>query len=63
MSTCIIYFKKKARIKINPIHVVLKWMFLYYKYYVSIESTFLKEFMLIKLVYQKSVIFATIVIS
>ena len=35
-------------------------MFVYYECYVSIELTFLKEFMLIKQVQQKSVIFVTI---
>ena len=40
-----------------------KWMFAYYKCYISIELTFLKELMLIKQVHQKSVIFVTIGIS
>ena len=30
-------------IKINPIHNILKWMFVYFKCYISIELTFLKE--------------------
>ena len=34
-------------------------MFVYYKCYISIELTFLKELMLIKQVHQKSVIFVT----
>ena len=38
-------------------------MFSYYKYYISIELTFLKELMLIKQVHQESVIVATIGIS
>ena len=36
-------------------------MFVYYKCYISIEPTFLKETMLIKQVHQKSVIFVTMV--
>ena len=35
-------------------------MFVYCKYYISIEFTFLEEMMLIKQVHQKSVIFVTI---
>ena len=35
-------------------------MFVYYKCYISIQLTFLKELMLIKQVNQKSVIFAAI---
>ena len=35
-------------------------MFVYYECYVSIELTFLKEFILIKQVQEKSVIFVTI---
>ena len=35
-------------------------MFVYYKCYISIESTFLKELMLTKQVHQKSAIFVTI---
>ena len=35
-------------------------MFEYYKYYILIELTFVKELMLIKQVHQKSVIFVTI---
>ena len=38
-------------------------MFSYYKCYISIELTFLKELMLIKQVHQESVIVATIGIS
>ena len=38
-------------------------MFVYYKYYIWIELTFLKELMLIKQVHQESVTFATIGIS
>ena len=38
-------------------------MFVYYKCYISIELTFLKELMLIKQVHQKSVIFVTVGIS
>ena len=34
-----------------------RWMFVYYKCYIMIELTFLKELMLIKQVHQKSVIF------
>ena len=40
-----------------------KLMFLYYKCYIMIELTSLKELMLIKQVHQKGVIFATIAIS
>ena len=40
-----------------------KWMFVYFKYYIMIALTFLKELMLIKQVYQKSAIFVTISIS
>ena len=38
-------------------------MFVYYKCYISIELTFLKELMLIKQVHQMSVIFLNIRIS
>ena len=38
-------------------------MFVYYKGYISIKLTFLKELMLIKQVHQKNVIFVTIGIS
>ena len=41
-------------------HNFFKWMFVYYKCYISIEMTFLKELMLIRQAYQKSVIFVTI---
>ena len=40
-----------------------KWMFVYYKCYIIIELTFLKELMLIKQVHQMSVTFVTISIS
>ena len=40
-----------------------KWMFVYYKCYIMIELTFLKELMLIKQVHQMSVTFVTIGIS
>ena len=46
--------------RINSIHNFLKCVFVYYKRYISIELTFLKELMLIKQVSQKSVIIATI---
>ena len=49
--------------KINPIHDTFKRMFVYYRCYISIEVTFLKELMLIKNVHQKSVIFVPIGIS
>ena len=35
-------------------------MFLYYKCYISIELSFLKELMLVKQVHQKSAMFVTI---
>ena len=38
----------------NPIHNIFKRMFVYYKCYILIELTFLKELMLIKQVHQKS---------
>ena len=37
-----------------------KWMFVYYKCYIMIELTFLKELMLIKQMHQKCVIFVAI---
>ena len=37
-----------------------KWMFLYYKCYILIELTFLKDYVLTKQVHRKSVIFVTI---
>ena len=40
-----------------------KWMIVYYKHYIMIELTFLKELLLIIQVHQKSVIFVNIVIS
>ena len=51
---------EKTRIKINPIHNILKWMFVYYKCYISIELKFLKELILTKQANQKSGIFVTI---
>ena len=53
-------FLEKVCIKINPIHNIFKGIFVYYKYYILIELTFLKELMLIRQVHQNSVIFATI---
>ena len=47
----IIYFQKKVCIKINLRFYVFK---------INYEFTFLKEFMLIKQVHQKSVMFVTI---
>ena len=46
-------FLKKVCIKINWIHNIFKWIFLYYKYYILIELTFLKELMLLKQVHQE----------
>ena len=40
-----------------------EWMFKYYKCYIMVEFIFLKEFVLMKQVHQKSVIFVTIGIS
>ena len=37
-----------------------KWMFLYYRCYILIELTFLKDYMLIKQAHRKSVIFVII---
>ena len=37
----------------------LKWMFVYYNCCIMIELTFMKEFMLIKQVHQKSAMFVT----
>ena len=47
-------FFKKVSIKTNPIQNIVKWMFLCYKCYISIELTFLKELTLIKQMYRKS---------
>ena len=52
-------FLEKVHIKINPIQNIFKWMFVYFKCYISIELTFLKELMLIKQVHLKCVIFVT----
>ena len=60
ITTTITYFKKKVGMKINPIHNIFKWIFVYYKCYIMAELTFLKELMLIKQVHQKSMIFVTI---
>ena len=35
INTTIIYFSKKVRVKINPIHNIFEWMFVYYKCYIS----------------------------
>ena len=53
----------RAKITITIICDVFKWMFVYCKCYIWIELSFLKEFILIKQVHQKSVIFITIGIS
>ena len=63
MSTIIINFSEKVCIKIKPIHDTFKWIFVYYKWYIMIELTFLKEPMLIKQVHKKSLAFVTIGIS
>ena len=63
MVASIIHVFKKVCIKINPIQNVFKWMFVFYKWYISIELTFLNELISIKQVHQKSVIFVTIGIS
>ena len=44
-------------------YIILKGMFVYCKFYISIELSFLKELMLIKQVDQKNVVFVTIDIS
>ena len=54
MNTTILYFEEKVRMKINPIHNIFKWIFVYYKRYISIEL------MLVKQGNQKSAIFVTI---
>ena len=41
-------FIEKVLIKVNPIHIIFKWMFVYYKCFILIELTFRKELMLIK---------------
>ena len=53
MNTTITYFQRKVWIKKNPTRDIFKWMFVYYKCYISIELTLLKELMLIKQVHQK----------
>ena len=63
ITTTIIYFYKEVCRKINAIHNISKSIFLYCKYYISIELTFPKELMLTKGVHGKSVIFVTISIS
>ena len=60
MNTTILYFEEKVRMKINPIHSIFKWIFVYYKRYISIELMFRKELMLVKQGNQKSAIFLTI---
>ena len=56
-------FLEKVRIKINQIHDIFKWMFVYYKCYFSVELTLPKKLMLIKQVHQKNVISVTIGVS
>ena len=41
-------------------HNIFKWMFVYYKCYISMELIFLKEWMLTKEVHEKRAMFATI---
>ena len=53
ITTTIIYYQKKVCIKINPIHNIYEWIFVYYKCYILIELTSLKELTLIKQVHQK----------
>ena len=53
-------FLGKGSYKDKSIHNIVKWMFVYYKCYISIELTFLKELMLTKQENQKSTIFVTI---
>ena len=57
---CSIFLEKQFIVRINPIRNFLKWIFVYYKCYISIESTFLKELMLIRHVNQNYVIFLTV---
>ena len=63
ITTTITYFKKKVGMKINPIHNIFKLMFVYYQGYILKTLTFLREFILIKLVNQETVISVTIGIS
>ena len=44
---------EKVRTTINPMQNILKQMFLYYKCYILINLTFLKELMLIKQVHER----------
>ena len=60
ITTAITYLQKKVCIKISPIHNIFKWMFVYYKCYISMELIFLKELMLTREVHEKSAMFATI---
>ena len=53
-------FLEKGLYKDTSIHDIFKWMFVYYKCYISSELTFLKELMLVKQVHQTSVAFITI---
>ena len=53
-------FLEKGSYKDKSIHNIVNWMFVYYKCYISIELTFLKELMLTKQENQKSTIFVTI---
>ena len=53
-------FLEKGSYKDKSIHNIIKWMFVYYKCYISIKLTFLKELMLTKQENQKSTIFVTI---
>ena len=46
--------------RINPIHNIFKWIFVFYKCYIIIELMFLKELMLIRQANQKIAIFVTI---
>ena len=53
-------FLEKGSYEHKPHTHFFKWMFVYYKCYISIELTFLKELMLIRQANQKSEIFVTI---
>ena len=58
VTTSKLRFKKKLRIKINPMNKISCS-----KCYIWVKLTFLKELMLIKEMHQNSVIFGTIGIS
>ena len=50
---------KNIHKRINPIHNIFKLIFVYYKCYILIELTFLKELILLRQANQKSAILST----